>query len=560
MSTRTTSGFSEIPRDPALSSSSSSAYRRHPLLFWVGGIFAALIVALFIASFFLDDMIRVRTQVAMNQKLKGYHVALAHAHLQLVGGILTLNGLKVIQQAHPNPAVADIRMMRFHVQVKELFSRRVVADVLLSHPKVHIDQTQLVAEKKDRVPLRQKGWQDALEAAYPIKINRFTIDDGDVVYIQDAVNPPLHLAKLNFTTDNIRNIHAPNNVYPSKFHASLVIFGTGRATIDGHANFLEEPFPGARAQYTIENVPLSAFDPQIRQVNVAVSGGRLSSHGLLEYSPKVTRAEVENATIDKVALGYLHAPSTKEAEARRVKETGQQIEKQNNRPAVDISVGEFDITNSSFSFTDKTTDPNYRLFFSDADIALKNLSNHQNQGTADLTLLGKFMGTGDTNVSGSFLASQHGPAFDLNVAIQNTDLPSMNDIMRAYGKFDVAAGKFTVFSEVGIKNGDISGYVKPLFTDLEVYNYQKDKGTSVLHQAKELMIGGASHLFKNRSTQQVATKVDLKGKLTGPDISTWQALVQVLHNAFIEAILPGFDRAVRPNAAADVGTQANRAH
>jgi len=517
-------------------------------------------VALFIASFFLDEMIRVRTQVAMNQKLKGYHVALAHAHLQLVGGILTLNGLKVIQQKHPHPAVADVRMMRFHIQVKELFSRRVVADVLLSHPRVHIDQTQLVAEKKDKVPLRQKGWQDALEAAYPFKINRFTIGDGDVVYIQDAVNAPLHLAKLNFTTDNIRNIHAPNNVYPSKFHANLVIFGTGRATINGHANFLEEPFPGARAQYTIENVPLNAFDPQIRQINVAVSGGKLSSNGLLEYSPKVTRVEVDNATVDRVALGYLHAPSTKEAEARRVKETGKQIEKQNNRPAVDISIGEFDITNSSFSFTDKTTDPNYRLFFSDADIALKNLSNHQQQGTADLTLRGKFMGTGDTNVSGSFLASQHGPAFDLNVAIQNTDLPSMNDIMRAYGKFDVAAGKFTVFSEVGIKNGDISGYVKPMFSDLEVYNYQKDKGTGVLHQAKELMIGGASHLFKNRGTQQVATKVELKGKLTGPDISTWQAIVQVLHNAFIEAILPGFDRAVRPNAAADVGTQANRAH
>jgi hypothetical protein len=517
-------------------------------------------VALFIASFFLDDMIRVRTQVAMNQKLKGYHVAVAHAHLQLVGGILTLNGLKVIQQAHPHPAVADVPMMRFHIQVKELFSRRVVADVLLSHPKVHIDQTQLVAEKKDKVPLRQKGWQDALEAAYPFKINRFTIDDGDVVYIQDAVNAPLHLAKLNFTTDNIRNIHAPNNVYPSKFHTNLVIFGTGRATIDGHANFLEEPFPGARAQYTIENVPLSTFDPQIRQINVAVSGGRLSSNGLLEYSPKVTRVEVDNATVDGVALGYLHAPSTQQAEARRVKETGKQIEKQNNRPAVDISVGEFDITRSSFSFTDKTTNPNYRLFFSDADIALKNLSNHQRQGAADLTLRGKFMGTGDTNVSGSFLASQHGPAFDLNVAIQNTDLPSMNDILRAYGRFDVAAGQFSVFSEIDIKDSDMSGYVKPMFANLEVYNYQKDKGTGVLHQAKELVIGGASHFFKNRSTQQVATKVDLKGKLTGPDISTWQAIVQVLHNAFIEAILPGFDRAVQPNPATDVGTQANRAH
>ena len=52
---------------------------------------------------------------------------------------------------------------------------------------------------------------------------------------------------------------------------------------------------------------------------------------------------------------------------KRVKETGKQIEKQNNRPAVDISVREFDITHSNFSYTDKTTDPNYRLFFSDTE-------------------------------------------------------------------------------------------------------------------------------------------------------------------------------------------------
>src|SRR6202047_485194 len=93
------------------------AYRKHRLLFWSGGIFATLIVALFIASFFLDGMIRTRTQAAMNQKLKGYHVAFARAHLQVVGGILTLNGLRVIQQAHPHPAVADVSMMRFHIQM-----------------------------------------------------------------------------------------------------------------------------------------------------------------------------------------------------------------------------------------------------------------------------------------------------------------------------------------------------------------------------------------------------------------------------------------------------------
>jgi hypothetical protein len=510
---------------------------------------------LFIASFFLDDMIRVRTEAAMNQKLTGYHVTLARAHLQLVGGRLTLNGLKIIQQAHPHPAVADVPTMRFRIEWKELLSRRVVADVLLSHPKVHIDQTQLVSEKNDRVPLRQKGWQDALEAAYPFKINRFTIYEGDVVYIQDAVNPPLHLAELNFTTDNIRNIHAPSTDYPSRLHANLVIFGTGRATLDGHANYLEEPFPGARVRFAIENVPLSAFDPEIRQVNIAVSGGQLSSNGLAEYSPKLTRLQVDNATIDKVEVSYVHTPATQQAEAQRAKETGTQIEKQNNRAAVEISVREFDIKHSSFSYFDKTQDPNYRLFFNDADISLKNLSNHQQQKPADLTLHGKFMGSGDTNVSGDFLASQHGPEFNMKVAIQHTDLPSMNDILRAYGRFDVAAGQFSVFSEINIRDGDIDGYVKPMIANLEVYNYQKDKNTGVLHQAKELAIGGASHLFKNSNTQQVASQIDLKGKLTSPGISTWQAIGQVLHNAFVEAILPGFDSAVRSKGASDTGIQ-----
>jgi len=557
MGTHPTAGLSRIPSELATSHTpSESAYREHWLLLSVGGIFAILLLALFIASFFLDDMIRARTQIAMNQKLKGYHVVLDHAHLQLVGGILTLKGLKVVQEAHPHPAIADVPTMRFNIQVKELFSRRVVADVLLSHPKVHIDQTQLVSEKNDKVPLRKKGWQDALEAAYPFKVNRFTINDGDVVYIQDAKSPPLHLEQLNFTTDNIRNIHASDNVYPSRLHANLVIFGTGRATIDGHANYLEEPFPGARAQYTIENVPLSAFDPEIRQLNIAVAGGHVSSDGLLEYSPKVTRVEVNNATVDQVNVGYVHAPATQQAEARRVEATGKEIEKQNNRTAVDITVREFDVTHSSFAYTDQTKDPNYRLFFTDSDIALKNLSNHQQQGPADLTLRGKFMGSGDTNLWGNFLASQHGPAFDLKVAIQNTDLPSMNDILRAYGRFDVAAGQFSLFSEINIKDSDITGYVKPMFSNLQVYNYQKDKGTGVLNQAKELVIGGASHLFKNRSTKQVATQVDLKGKLKSPDISTWQAFVQVLNNAFVQAILPGFDRAVQPNAGGTDSAQA----
>jgi hypothetical protein len=86
-----------------------------------------------------------------------------------------------------------------------------------------------------------------------------------------------------------------------------------------------------------------------------------------------------------------------------------------------------------------------------------------------------------------------------------------------------------------------------MFANLKVYDYQKDKGAGILHQAKELAIGGATHLLKNRNTEKVAAHIDLKEKITSADVSTWQALAQVLRNAFIEAIIPGFDRAVASN-------------
>src|ERR1700735_1225409 len=89
------------------------AYRNHRVLVWVGAFFAAVIIGVFTASFFFDDITRARTQIAMNQKLKGYHVTLDHAHLQFVGGVLTLKGLRVIQQAHPSTPGADIRQKRF---------------------------------------------------------------------------------------------------------------------------------------------------------------------------------------------------------------------------------------------------------------------------------------------------------------------------------------------------------------------------------------------------------------------------------------------------------------
>ena len=132
-------------------------------------------------------------------------------------------------------------------------------------------------------------------------------------------------------------------------------------------------------------------------------------------------------------------------------------------------------------------------------------------------------------------------------------MTSLNPLLRAYGRFDVAQGRFTLYSQLGVKNANINGYVKPMFSDLKVYDYQKDKNKGLIGQAKQMLIGTAAQIFKNRQTQKVATQVNITGSLKKTDVSTWEAFVEIVKNAFIKTILPGFDREVHSPAAGNAG-------
>ena len=88
-----------------------------------------------------------------------------------------------------------------------------------------------------------------------------------------------------------------------------------------------------------------------------------------------------------------------------------------------------------------------------------------------------------------------------------------------------------------------------MFSDLKVYESDKDKNKGLLQQAKEMAIGAAAHVFKNSQTKKVATQVDLSGTPKDPNVSNWQTFVEIVRNAFIKAILPGFDREVQTASA-----------
>ncbi len=122
---------------------------------------------------------------------------------------------------------------------------------------------------------------------------------------------------------------------------------------------------------------------------------------------------------------------------------------------------------------------------------------------------------------------------------------TMNDMLRAYGKFDVAAGTFSVYSEIKVKNGPVEGYVKPLFSGLDVYDPAQDRDKNLGRKLYEKVVEGVGNLFKNVPRNEVATVASISGPLENVKVNTLEVIVKLVQNVFFKAILPGFDREVK---------------
>jgi hypothetical protein len=507
-----------------------------------------LLVLLFIASFFVDEPMRRSMERKINERLTGYSVRLPRLHFRLLGLSVTLYDMTISQQANPDPPVAVIPTLHASVQWGELFTGHIVSDFRLDKPRIRVNRPQLRKEASDATPIKERGWQQAALAIYPFKINHLRVNDGDFVYIDDDPKKPLHIAHLSLSAGNIRNIHSKNRIYPSPVHAEGIIFEKGRGVVDGHADFLAEPFAGVHILYNVRKVPLDALRPISARSNLVLKGGELDSDGEVEYAPKAKLVRIKNLTVAGLYLDYLHTLPTAAAESARKEEVKAAARDAGNKGVV-LKLDKLDLVKSNLGLVNKTKKTSYRMFVSDANLHVTNLSNQFREGPAVAKLRGKFMGSGPSVAHFHYRPNKSGADFDLDLAIEDTELTAMNDILRAYGKFDVTAGTFSCYSQLRVQNGQMTGYVKPFLAGIKVYDPEQDRQKSVFHKLYEMLVGGIANLFENKRTDEVATRADISGPAGSAKTSVWQIIGRAFENAFVKAILPGFEKqAERPQA------------
>src|SRR5262245_2988498 len=479
----------------------------------------------------------------INNSLKGYTVRIERLDFHPFGLSLDLNESTIYQSVHPDPPIAHIPKLSASVHWKALLHGRLVADFELDNPAIRFELTQFSEENRDETPIKEKGWQEAVQEIYPLKINRFVIHNADVIYIDKGPFRPLQITQLNFLAENIRNVQSEEGTYPSPVKAEAVVFNTGKVRLTGHTDFLAEPRVALKGDFEVAKIALDYFRPITERYNLSVRKGVLDAEGAIEYASEAETIIIRKLILDGVDADYNYqAPNAPTEEI--AKQVGQTARKYSNEPTLEVKVDKFEARNSQLGFVNRAAKPSYRVSFTDVAINIENFSNHLKDGVARGQAKAKFMGNGPTQIDFAFRPETKGPDFNISLRTENTDMRTMNDLFRAYGNFDVAAGVFSLYSEIKVRQGKIEGYVKPLFRDVNVYDQRQDREKSVFRKLYEGLVGGIAGLLQNRPREEVATQTSISGDIESPQTSTWETVLRLVQNAFFKAILPGFDREV----------------
>jgi len=503
----------------------------------------ALVLLIMIASAFIDEPLRASLERKINTSLTGYSVRIETLRFHPIGFALDLENLVLVRNEQPALPIANIPKWTARVDWEALLSGRLVNDHYIQRPTFRMTRTLAKQEARDHVPVAERGWQEAVESIYPFKINQVRIEDAELTYVDEAQPArPLRFHHVNLFASNIRNVHSRDQQYPSELFLDGVLFDAGRIRVDGHADFLAEPHLGIKADILADHVALGSLLPMTGRYNVQLSGGTMSAEGFVEYAPAVRVVELKRLTIDGLHVDYVHAKQTAKAETARALATADTTQKIHANADTHVRIDQIKILNSEVGYVNEAITPTYRLYLTEAEIALEHYSTQLRDGAASFNLNGKFMGTGGTEITGILRPETASPEFELHVSIAETQVRPMNNLLRAYGDFDVVAGRVSVYSEMDIDHGMITGYVKPLVKDLDVYDTQQDRDKDLGHKVYEGVIEDVAALLRNAPRKEIATKADISGRIKDPQTDTLQVVVRLIQNAFFEAILPGFER------------------
>jgi hypothetical protein len=288
-----------------------------------------------------------------------------------------------------------------------------------------------------------------------------------------------------------------------------------------------------RGAYAIDDVRISKISGD---VPVPLFSGKRVEFAV-EWHALMHRKIVGKVVIDEPELNFVDAPDPDDSQTGAGGPWLQMI-----RDLFPFKIDSAEVRNGSVHFRTYQKQVPVDVYLSQLNANVDNLTNIQDD-TAPLI----------TTVTATALAMEearfefqmkldpfsYSPTFHMATRLLGLDVTKINDLAMAYGGFNFKQGTFDLVIETEAQEGQFTGYVKPLFRNLQVFRLGQDvKEDDPLQFFWQAIMGGVTTVLKNQSRDQLATSIPFTGTIDNPKAGVLTTVANVLRNAFIRAYLP----------------------
>lgn len=280
-----------------------------------------------------------------------------------------------------------------------------------------------------------------------------------------------------------------------------------------------------RLNKTTGNVPVPFF--AAKEVDFAI-----------QWNALWHRKIVGRIAMQQPEINFVDAPDPEESQSGSGAPWLQMI-----RDLFPFQINSANIYNGSVHFRAYQTSKPFDIYLSQVEGSIENLGNVSDTTTplnATVHVTATAMDEAKLELKMTLDPFSYRPTFHLGLRLLGLDVTKINDFALSYGKFDFKRGWFDLVIEADSKEGQLTGYVKPLFRNLQVFSVSQDiKEDNPLQFFWQALVGFTTNILKNRTRDQFGTLIPFSADETSSTSTDIMATIgNILRNAFVRAYLP----------------------
>ena len=291
-----------------------------------------------------------------------------------------------------------------------------------------------------------------------------------------------------------------------------------------------------RGAYAVDDIEIYAVDEQ-SSPKPLLSVKTLDFS--LAWSAVLNGNLVTNMVFSQPKVVVYDKDTTTPEQNQQVKDERTWIGLANN--LVVFSIDTLKIIEGKISLVNQTKKGEIPTYIANINADIKNITNAQNLTKTLVTSVdvkGDLMGEATLTLVGKLDPFSEQANFDFNMEVQRFSVKQIQTVFNVYTPFDIEAGGIDGAMELAAKSNEVNGYAKAGVYDLSIFSWREDVEKDDDGLFTIIFEGGAdllSAILENDESQLVAARIPIEGTLDNTDISTFQAVVSVLKNAFFDA-------------------------